>query len=163
MSAHVATIRAAILAKLQAVPGIGLVYDRERYAKEESQFRKLYTLGVEINGEDTDVLHGWWFRRTQSLERSLGVGRNLDISTWTIRGYLGFDDARNTEHEFEALIEAMRDAFRADPTLGGAAEQSPLRDSNNQDGLQLAETSPVWLAGALCHSAVLTLTTWSYL
>ena len=163
MSAHVATIRAAILAKLQAVPGIGLVYDRERYAKEERAFRDLYTQAVEINGEDADVVHGWWFRRTASIERSLGVGRNLDISTWAIRGYLGFDDARNTEHEFEALIEAMRDAFRADPTLGGATEQSPLRDSNNQDGLQLVETSPVMLAGVLCHSAVLTFTTWSYL
>jgi hypothetical protein len=160
---QLATIRAVILAKMQSVPGMGQIHNRERYAKEEKAFRDLYTAEFNVDGELVTQVRGWWFRRSSTAERSLGVGRNMEINTWTIRGYMAFSDEASSEHTFDALIEALRDAFRADPTLGGVCEQSPLRDANNLDGLQVQDVGPVMLGGVLCHSAALTYTTWSYL
>jgi hypothetical protein len=154
------TIRAALLDLVKAVPDIGQVHDRERYIREESKFRQLYL--VSKAGEEPQ-LRGWWLRRARTQESSLGIGRNVEVHTWHLRGYLALVDNSSTEILFDILIERLRDAFRADPTLGGVCEQSPLADGNNTDGLQLLESGPVLFCGVLCHSALLELRTWSYL
>lgn len=156
---NVPAIRAAIKAKLLTVPKLGVVHDYERYHTSEAKFKELFV--ADIDGQEQ--LRGWWLRRTVTAERSLGVGRNIEINTWTLRGYLALNDEQATELVMEALVEALRDALRADPTLGGVCAQSPLADNGNVDGLQVVDVGPVLFCGALCHSAVLQLTTWSYL
>jgi hypothetical protein len=155
------TIRAALLALVRAVPDIGQVHDRERYIREEAKFRELY-LFRHSTGEEPQ-LRGWWLRRARTQENTIGISRNVEVHTWHLRGYLALADAASTELAFDGLIESLRDAFRADPTLGGVCEQSPLADGNNTDGLQLLESGPVLFCGVLCHSALLELRTWSYL
>lgn len=156
---NVAAIRAAIKAAMLTVPKLGVVHDYERYHTSEAKFKELFV--ADIDGAET--LRGWWLRRSGTAERSLGIGRNVEINTWTIRGYMGLNDAAATELQLEALVEALRDKLRDDPTLGGVCQQSPLTDSGNVDGLQVLDMSPVLFCGVLCHAAVLQLTTWSYL
>lgn len=153
-------IRTQLRALIAAVPNIGQVHDRERYVREEAKFRQLY-LYTPAGGQEQ--LRGWWLRRSGTEERSLAVGRTLNVHTWQIRGYMTLNDEQASELAFDALIEASRDAVRADPTLGGVCMQSPLAGGNNTDGLQVLESAPVLFCGVLCHSALLELKTWSYL
>lgn len=153
-----AAIRDALGALIAAVPNAGQVHTRERYIRDENKFRALY-LFTPAGGQEQ--VRGWWLRRTATAERGVNVARNVETHTWQIRGYMALNDAANTEGEFDALVEAMRDAVRADPTLGGMCQQSPLGDE--QDGLQVLDSGPVLFCGVLCHSALLELKTWSYI
>lgn len=153
-------IRDALQALFLTVPNIGQVHNRERYIREENKFVSLYHY---TPAGGVKQVRGWWLRRTATMERTLGVGRNMEVHTWSVRGYMSLNDEDATEIEFDALIEAMRDKVREDPTLGGVCQQSPLNDGDNTDGLQLVDSSPVLFCGVLCHSALLQLRTWSYL
>lgn len=148
--------RAALVALLQAVPDVGWVHQRERFARDEAAFRALY-LYTPAGG--TQQLRGWWLRRVATSSMSTSTARALDVHSWELRGFMAFDDAAASEIAFDALIESMRAAVAADPTLGGVADPGPL---DEPEGLQLVEAGPVRFAGVLCHSAVLTLKTWSY-
>lgn len=148
--------RAALVALLQTVPDVGQVHARERFAKDEAAFRALY-LYTPAGG--APQLRGWWLRRVATSTTSVSSARTLDVHSWELRGFMAFDDAAASELAFDALIESMRAAVAADPTLGGVAAPGPL---DEPEGLQLVEAGPVRFAGVLCHSAVLTLKTWSY-
>ncbi|MFE8644128.1 hypothetical protein ACFX58_03475 [Sphingomonas sp. NCPPB 2930] len=154
------TIRAALFAVLQSVPDIGRVHDRERYAKDEKAFRTLYLHDL---ADGTQQLRGWWLRRASTLERSTAIGREINVHTWQVRGYLALADEAATEHTFDALVEAFRDLVRQDPTLGGVCAAGPLADDAGTDGVQVNDAGPVLFCGVLCHSALLSFKTWSYL
>lgn len=153
-----ATVRAALMALVAAVPAIGQVHDRERYINDERRFRELY---ITTLADGRQQLRGWWLRRVSTMERTLGVGRNVEVHTWHIRGYMALEDDSASELEFDGLIEALRDAVRADAQLGGVCQQGPIDD--NTDGLQVVESGPVNFCGVLCHGALLQLKTWNYL
>lgn len=155
-----AEIRDALGALIAFVPDMGNVHTYERYVREEGKFRDLY-LYTPASG--IEQLRGWWMRRVSTQESTLGIGRNMEVHTWQIRGYMALNDFESSEHEFDALIEALRDAVRADPTLGGVCEQSPLGEGDATDGLQVVDSGPVLFCGVLCHSALLEIRTWSYL
>jgi hypothetical protein len=144
MSEH-ATIRAAIVAKLKTVPGIGQVYDFERYGKSDKDFRALYAA-------DDKVL-GWHLRRVARKESAIF---NEVLTTWEIRGFMGLEDAESSELFFDGLIDAIGDAWRADPTLGKAVLYP---QDDGQAVPELADSGPVMFAGVLCHSARLRLVT----
>ena len=151
-------IRAAIVAKLSAVPAIGVVHDYERYAKSEAEFRRLYV--SEIGGQQ--LLRGWYARRIAAREAMGIVGVVMCVNDWRIVGYHGLDDATASEKTFDTLIESVCTAFRTDPTLGDVV--GDLRDliSGGDDspyGMQIEDSAPVLLAGTLCHRAQLRLTT----
>lgn len=150
-----AAIRAAIVAKLMTVPGIGLVHDYERYAKAEKDFRDIYKSGERILG--------WHVRRVTTRETSKIVGRHEGLIGWRIRGYMSIDDVAQSELEFDALIEAVRAAFRSDQTLGGSVDSIVTPDGQHLAGLQLDDSGPVMFAGVLCHGCTLSLTTRYYL
>ncbi|SFO58827.1 hypothetical protein SAMN05443579_10414 [Variovorax sp. PDC80] len=161
---QLATIRTAIVQTLGTVPAIGRVHDRERYLADETALRALFLHELPDHALQ---LRGWWLRRAQTSEHALNAVRGVAIDTWTLRGYLAFDDAAGSELAFDALIEAIRDAVRADPTLGGACALSPLKDEDEDtedtDGVQVAEVGLVDFCGLKCHGATLRLRTWRYL
>lgn len=157
MSSALQAHRAAIVAALASVPNIGVVHDRERYAKDNAKFAQHY-LFTPAGGQQH--LRGWWVRRAETEERSdtYGSGTTTNVHTWQVRGYLAFNDADATELVFDELIEAFRAVVRDDPTLGGVCDQPPEEET---DGVQVLDAGPVMFAGALCHSALLQLKTWS--
>lgn len=157
MSSALQAHRAAIVAALASVPNIGVVHDRERYAKDNAKFAQHY-LFTPAGGQQQ--LRGWWVRRAETEERSdtYGSGTTTNVHTWQVRGYLAFNDADATELLFDELVEAFRAVVRDDPTLGGVCDQPPEEET---DGVQVLDAGPVMFAGALCHSALLQLKTWS--
>jgi len=156
-----AQIRAAIVALHRAVPDVGIVHDRERYLRTEEKFRELYLFTPAAPAPRQ--VRGWWWRRAATDERTVTIATSLAAHTWQCRGYMAFNDEAGSELVFDALIEALRDAVRADPTLGGVCAQNPHDDGDGTDGVQVVDAGPVTFCGVLCHSAVLQLRTWSYL
>ena len=149
------TIRAAIAAILATLPGIGKVFVRERYAKTEKELRDLFLVGGKING--------WHVRRVGIWQTSPVLGRWVVTTQWEIRGVLSFSDADESELDFDSLIDAAQDAFRADLTLGGVVATTVLGEKDDDPaGLQLDDSGPVMFAGVLCHGAKFSLFTRHY-
>ncbi|GAP38782.1 hypothetical protein ISF6_5335 [Piscinibacter sakaiensis] len=146
-------LRAALVAMLGTVPGIGHVHDRERYVRDATALKALYV--------DAGQLRGWWVRRVETERRAINMARNRTVHTWQIRGYMALDDAGASEIAFDALIERIAQAYDADPTLGGLVQEAPLA-ADSLRGIQVADVGPVMFSGVLSHSAVLQLKTWSY-
>lgn len=148
---NAAALRAAIVAKLQAVPGIGVVHDHERYAKAMDSLKALYVPPGESQ------LRGWFVRRQATAETGAAGNRRVETIDWRIQGVMALDDGAGSELAFDALVEAVRDAFRADHTLGG--KLLPGVPDGDSAGIQVVDAGPVMFAGVLCHGARLALTT----
>lgn len=143
-----ATERAALVAVLSSVPGIGVVHGYERYAADLATLRTHYT--TEIDGQRQ--LRGWFVQRVKTTEERSARKAYFDRTAWMLRGYMGLDDAAQSELVFDGLIEAVRDALRADLTLGGTVM---LPDKDDTAG-PTVDAGPVLFAGVLCHSATIT-------
>jgi hypothetical protein len=158
MTASVADLRAAIKAKIVAVASMGTVHDYERYLKDQSKLASLYVNTAQSGSR----VYGWNIRRVKTIELLADTGRNFVDILWRIRGYMSIEDAEETEKKFDTQIELMRDAFRADPSLGSLCETTFKEANGNQAGLQLEESEPVLFCGVLCHAARLSLVTRVY-
>lgn len=148
------THRTAIVALMNAVPSIGLVHSEQPFARQEAAFRALYLW----TGGTAPQVRGWYVRRVRTAETALATGRIQNVHTWQIKGFMALE-GEATALTFELLVEALRKAWRADPTLGSALAPGPLGET----GLQVQDTNPVSLAGVLCHSVTLGATTYEYL
>lgn len=153
-----AAIRAAIVATLSGIPAIGVVHAFERYAKSEGDFRDLYV--SEIAGQK--LIRGWYVRRMGTREVSAMPGLSMRVTAWRLVGYHGLDDAGESELVAEELTEAICDAFRLDPTLGGVvADLCDLTSSaeDKQQGVQVEDFAQVLLSQKYCHRVQLSLVT----
>lgn len=158
---RLATIRTAIVATVAAVPEVGVVHAYERYIRADDKFRQLYLYTPPVG---TPQLRGWWVRRVATAESSPNISpRTRNVHTWHVRGYMVLNDEAASELVFDELVEAVRDAVRADLTFGGVADLGPLNDGDNTEGAQVVDTGPVMFCGVLCHSALLEIRTWSEL
>lgn len=146
---------AAIVAKISAIPKIGVVHDYERYANDLNALKKHYVSTI----DGKDQLRGWFMQRGPVKESSRALGRYEEEIVWRGRGYMALSDENQSEKVFQALLEAIRDAFRTDETLGGTVSTTVTNDAA---GIQITESGPVMFAGVLCHAASLTLTTRRY-
>ena len=144
----VATIRAAIKAKMQSVADIGKVNDYERYLDQKSKLDDLFV--AKIDGQDQ--LRGWYIQRVSYSEVLVDTDRWSISTTWRIRGFMALKDDNATEKVWDDLIDALADAFRADFDLGHAVFSCTDADSR-QTGLQLIKQEAVMFANVLCHSA----------
>lgn len=153
MSQNTETTRAAIVALLNTVPNTGVVHAYERYAKDMTTLRKLYTVQT-IDGER---LHGWFVRRLSARTTRSGPGRPEVVTQWFLRGLRALTDAEQSEVVFDEVIDDVRRAIYDNPTLGGAV-MSTFSD-NKEVGAQLQASGPVMFAGVLCHCADLVLNT----
>ncbi len=145
-------VRNAIVAKLQGITGIGLVHAFERYAKEPPKFQALFVKDEKIAG--------WLVRRASFREVRAGSRFNALVVRWQIRAYASLLDAEASELEFDLLIDRAAAAFRDDETLGGVIDGLSESGADGAAvGLQLDDSGPVMFAGALCHSARMSLTT----
>ena len=135
-------MRNALHATVAAVPGTGIVHKYQRFAAQESKLRELYT----SNGK----LNGWYISRPARGMSRADFERRFDLSdTWVLRGFLALSDERESEIEFDSVLDSLQDALTADPTLGGLVEYTAVSslEANIQD------SGPVMFAGVLCHSA----------
>lgn len=163
MTAHVETVRAAIVACLQSVPNVGRVHAYQRYAARMPDLAAQYVGSV----DGREQLRGWYVSRVSRLETAPVPGRRSVTCEWDIRGYMALADADESERVFDNLVEAICEAFRADETLGGTVAATVFAGEGNGGpeaaGPQAVEIQPVMFAGVLCHGARLKLTTRWYL
>lgn len=148
--------RAALKALLLTVPDVGVVHDIEPYARSESEFRGCY-LFTPAGG--TAHVRGWFIRRTGTREAELNLQTVLETHAWQITGLMALDYQAASEATFDGLLEAIRQAYRANPTLGGVNALGPA----NGFGMHVAQSGPAVFAGLLCHRAVLQVQTHAYL
>ncbi|URX63257.1 hypothetical protein KR767_04090 [Luteibacter anthropi] len=144
-------IRSAIVAKIQSIPDVGVVHAYERYATAMDKLKSLY---VAPGG---DRLLGWFVRRQAIAESSANGRARIVDTTWRVQGVMALNDSDRSELLFDDLIEALRDAFRIDTTLGGLCK-API-PAGEPAGLQLIDAGTVMFAGVLCHGARLALRT----
>lgn len=144
----IGTIRAAIVAKVSAVPDVGRVHAYERYLATMNKLRELYADGPRIRG--------WLVTRVSTRELPDTTNTVRNIHRWSVRGYHSLDDDAGTELEFSNLVEQVRAAFRWDETLGDVCETTAV---DGRSGLQLDDFGPVMFAGVLCHGARLSIDT----
>lgn len=152
-----ATVRAALLEMVATVPAIGRVHDRARYVRLPSDMLRHY---IYAPPDGVEHVRGWHLQNTAIEERTLARGRVLNKFDWQLRGYMSFSDELASELVFDELVEGVRAVFRADPTLGGVCSAEAYGEQ--PDGMQKADAAPVMFCGVLCHSAVLTCSTWKY-
>jgi hypothetical protein len=150
----VVTTRAAIKAKLESVPNIGMVHDRQRFSTRESEFKKLYF------DETQKRICGWNFSRVRTLEYDDGLGQVRRSIEWKLYGFMSFDDKDASEIIFDDLVESIVQSFRADSTLGGTCLATKNLDLDEGPiGIQVDAITTVMFAGVLCHRAELSLLT----
>ncbi len=142
-------IRAAIAAVIAQVSGAGQVHAFEPYGKGNEAFHRAY---ASADGK----LLGWHVRRVATKETRPDLARVVTTHRWRVRVFMALAEGGASELEFDRLIEAVRDAFRADETLGGVVFDTRTPEVA---GLQVDESLPVLFAGVLCHSANCTLYT----
>jgi len=152
MTQNTATTRAALVATLAAVPDAGVVHAWERYAKDLGRLRALYVAQL----PEGDQLRGWYVRRLAFQVTRNGAGRAFVHTTWLLRGLMAVSDEAQSELVFDDLVDAVRRAIEADPTLGGAVQTTLFE---KELGAQLQAAGPVMFAGVLCHAADLVVTT----
>ncbi len=131
-----ASVRAAIKTILETVPGIGRVHDFDRWSRSWSRFLELMR---ELPG---GPVNGWMISRHSTSETAETLGGSGGLGTvrvhhYEIRGIRTLDDDAASEHDFQALIEAVCDAFRARPDLDGACDS--IVGPGNEYGVQVRE------------------------
>jgi len=151
-----AAVRTAIVANVAAVTDIGTVHDYERYAKNQTEMRGFYE--ATISG--VKQIRGWHLVRLSDRTINPALGRDDVRAEWELRGFMSLDDAAATEKTFDALVNAVRAALRADPDLGNVANTHDA--DSEQAGWQVPEINKVMFTGVLCHHARLRLITWHY-
>ncbi len=111
-----AMIRQQIYTILSGVPGIGKVYDYERWTADWSQFLTLF------KDTATGRILGWEISRAAVEVQFLSRIEEEATHRYAIKGYLGLQDGAATEKIFTGLIETIRTVFRGNVTLNGTAE-----------------------------------------
>ncbi|WP_300435624.1 hypothetical protein [Zoogloea sp.] len=149
---HVALVRSALFDLIASVPEVGRVHAYQRFASREAEMKALYV--ANIGG--ADQLRGWFVTRTATRERAFTLTTTVQRVSWTIVGYMALADADQSELSFDWLVEAIRAAWRANPTLGGLV--APVA-SDDEAGIQVDELATVLFCGVLCHQARLSLKT----
>lgn len=146
-----ATLRAAIVAKVAALPAIGVVHDRERYLDNQAALRALYVSTF----PEGERLQGWYVSWTDMNPTS----RDEREDVWTIVGYRAVHDESSSETEFALLADQVVQAFRDYDPLG----QPGVTTLNaSQAGPSLEAMDHVMFCGVLCHRVAVKLITASY-
>lgn len=113
-----ALIRAQIKTILETVPGIGVVYDYERYARSLGDYFKLMT------PVGQDAVNGWVIHREEMKSRQVTMGLLGQIErvhSYRIAGLYDMDDAAGSEKVFQGILDGIFTAFKANGTLNGTA------------------------------------------
>lgn len=150
----VGDIRAGIKTVLETVTDIGRIYDYQLIPDDDTDSLEGMLESARYQGR-IRVWH--FFRQSQSTTQYTAAGPSQTRAInefWAIQGiYEKLTDGAS-EKDFDDLVELIRAAFLADPTLGGTVTESEL-DGNY--GPQIERLEPADFLGVICHFVQLTL------
>jgi hypothetical protein len=143
-----ATIKAQIKGILEGVSGVGVVYTRRRYSRSRAVFRNMMTSDGKINACMV-------YRAATPSER-FELPNIIRYHQFRIDYLYELDDETASEDTFQALLDAIFDAFKSNYSLNGTVM--------NSDPLQIEDVDTDWLdsekegvPGTLVHRAELSL------
>jgi len=142
-------IRAEIATILGSVTDIGKVHSYERFVADMAKFIELFK--TTIGG--VPQIRGWEIGRKGPFEDI--EQRTINQLTYSIKGYMGLQDAAATELAFSLIIEDVRTKFRDNLTLNGKA--------NGHDGLKGDVLEVRMFGNVLCHYVEMTLTVYDFI
>ena len=134
----------------QAAPG-SAVHDYERWTNDPATLLTLFKPVGEAH------LRAWVFKPVQAIERPWNLTARVVLRPFLFRYVYSLVDGEASEKVALVEIEAVRAAFRADPTLAGRCmTTSPTVGAfKGLAGLQLEKQEHVFLGGVMCHYAEL--------
>lgn len=138
--------RTGIYNTLSAVTGVGKVYDYERWTADWNTFITLF------KDTSTSKILGWEISQKAPVnEDRTSVKRR----TYSIKGYMGVNDAVATEKTFAGLIDAIAAVFRADQSLGAMV--------HGHDYIQVDILDTRSFGSVMCHYAELSIVVYDLL
>lgn len=152
---NISPVRAAIVELLRSVANVGVVHEHEPLLSSIAELRKVYVHPA------LEQLRGWYLKRTATRTEGEIFEAAVETITWDIVGYSAVAEAGTSESEWDAVIDAVREAFRADYNLGGVVASCTSAD-RNEIGIQVRESQLVMFCDVLCHRARLQLSTLRY-
>jgi len=131
------TIKAQIVAILQAITGIGTVHNRERYPGGLQPFLDLMTSSGSVNGFTVHRINA---PSTAVTLGTIGASRTYERShAFKISGLYALDDENDSESSFQALLDAIFTAFLRNPTLNGTCARHGQFQLDMVDIMQFAD------------------------
>jgi len=134
---------------LLTVTGVGTkVHKYQRWGADEAAFKALFV--------DGDKILGWTITREASSSVDYTGGTSRDSHLLVVRGYMGLQDAANTEKTFQNLLEAIRATFQPNRRLKVAG----ISHAHTSDRMQVRVVDHRMFGSAggyLVHYAELTL------
>ena len=149
-------IRTTIVAMLRAIPDIGIVHERERYASDLGKLREFYSWQPS-DARSAKQVRGWFLRRVDKNENHIGNYKYDIENTWEIKGFMSFNDEMQSEIIFDGLVESISQVFQKPIALNQV--QNATKQGVVAHGIELINSQPVNFTGVLCHSATLKLIT----
>jgi hypothetical protein len=134
-------IRAQIQDIMEGVSGIGVVHKYERYSKSIPKFLSLMTHEGKVNG--------WTIHRQETPSERISNPAVERYHLFAISGLYELDDEAGSEETFQALLEALVQAFHANITLNGTAVKC--------DPLSIDDVDTDLYGQQLFHTAALSL------
>jgi hypothetical protein len=134
-------VRQKVFEIISAVPNVGKVYNYERWAVDWNKFINLF--------KDTasSRILGWEICRGGMQSQKIDVIEESRTHGFKAKGYMAVNDAQASDIEFNAIIEAICNAFKGNHTLGGTClDAGPV-------AVPIIE--PRMFGSVLCHYAEL--------
>lgn len=150
LATELATVRAAILVRLQAVTGF-TVYDYLRNINDEATLKAIAL-------DSGDRIHFWQFGLAQTNPfdgHRYAAGETRVRAQWELHGYYAVNDAAATEKTFDTEAAAVFDAFEANKKLTTAGVDLTVETGP----AQRQQGGHVMFGTVLCHYARMSLLT----
>lgn len=140
-------IRAQIKIILEAVTGIGRVYDYLRWATDWTTILSLFKPAGQ------DKINAWMITRKATGERWGTIARLEDVHSFMIIGVYSHDDQSASEKTFQDLIDAIQAKFRDYEDLNGTCLTTAPQSGDYSDkaGIQVLTVEIRMFGGVLCH------------
>jgi len=104
-----------IQAVLGAITELDHVYKRSRWSNDPAVVKKLF---AEILSGKRQRINTWMIGREGVVENGpLAQVRYIAVHTFLIKGYLSFNDEKDTETELNVMIDLIRTALRGNQTI----------------------------------------------
>lgn len=130
-------IRQKIQEVIKRIPGCGIVHLYSRWSADWNKFLALF------QDPTSKRILGWEITRRSAAGTYLSTVEEQVDGQYRVRGYMGLQDADQTDILFNALIDRIREEFRADMTLGGL-NQGP-------QGFSVETIDERMFGSVLCH------------
>ena len=145
MTVRYSAIAADIKAKLESIPGTGIIHAYERQIVEMAKFIALFTHAGKVAGWEIT-------RRAVPEHRAGAVFRHHQM---LLQGYMGLQDAAASSSMFQDQCDDISDLFRTAAAPTGATWEYRNGDEPDKTPVQIELITDRMFSNILCHHAII--------